>query len=142
VQALIGASSILSSGDLGKKVRRKGAERIVARTHDRDAIPALRNPGNVFAAFLSIRDMFSMAPRLGDPAGQFGAAHALVGRAAEIDGVTQDDPIVRAKLFSKDSRQFPAHLPQRAVAVGLEEGDDPAGWARSVRKVARTLSGL
>src|SRR5690606_1036502 len=80
-----------------------------------------------FAACFAAGDVLGGAARLldqtDDPLASFGA----VDRAAEIDRIAQDRDVVRAQLTGKCLGEFVPHLPQRAVAVGLEEGDD-AAW--------------
>ena len=120
----------------------KAAQCIIPRPHDDNPVAGPRQFGNAVAAVFSGRDIFGVSACCGDRIGDVLAADAFVHSAAEIDGVAQDQVVVFAQHIREYGGEFSAHVADRAVAVGLEESDDPARKGFECREGCSDLVGV
>ena len=86
--------------------------------------------------------VFGMATGLFDQRDDPFAALAAVDRAAEIDGIAQNNRVAFVQFVGEGFRQFVAHLPEWTVAMRLEEREYAAGMRFQGAQRSGTFFGI
>ena len=106
---------------------REHRKRIVAGSHDHDAVATTGQLDQAVAASVTIwkGEGFSTTPF--DLANDFSAANAAVDRAAEIYGLGHNQNVISVQPVRKAIHQGVLHQAHRAVAVRLKHQQQAAG---------------
>ena len=107
-----------------EQVARKGAQRIIARTHDDDPVPSAGECDDAVAAILTRGEMLGPLPDRLDNAL---TADRAVYCPAEIGRVAEKKAVIRRHPFAERPREFAAHLLEGSVSMRLEEKEQASG---------------